>query len=340
MKRSIPSPGSLARGWLHLVATCLASAVAGAQAPEVPPPPGKLVDVGGRRMHLLCSGSGSPTVVLEAGASSFAIDWSLVQPAIARTTRVCSYDRAGMGWSDVDTLGTGRSAAQDLHDLLRAAGERPPYVLVGASRGGLFIRDYQADRPADVAGMVFVDPSTEDRLFTEIRGRTVLIAKVTAEELSATNPTSPVAVSRRRPQTGEPFDRLPPELYRTRIMLDERLIASFPDSVGPGIVASVREGERRLLARLDSLRTTTEHPLGDLPTVVLSRGSERNDEREAAHARVARLSTNAWHCVVESAGHEIHLFQPAVVIRAITEVVGAARGGSRLASVGCARLHR
>ena len=325
---------------LVVACMCVATTALHAQAPELPPPPGKLVEVGGRRMHVHCTGAGSPTVVLEAGASSFAIDWTLVQAGIARTTRVCSYDRAGMGWSDADTLGNRNGAAQDLHELLRAAGERSPYVLVGASRGGLFIRDYQADHPSDVAGMVFVDPSTEDRLFTMIQGRTVAIAKVSAEELSATNPTSNVAVQRRRPQTGEPFDRLPPELYRVRIMLDDRLIASLPDSVGPAIVASAREGERRLLARLDSLRTVSEFPLGDLPTVVLSRSSDRNDDREASHAAVARLSRNSWHCVVENAGHEIHLFRPAAVIRAITAVMDAARAGSPLSGDGCAGLHR
>src|SRR5688572_5833188 len=82
-----------------LTAFCCATGLA-AQQPDLAPAPGKLVDVGGRRLHLLCSGHGAPTVVLEAGASSFAIDWTLVQRELAKTTRVCSYDRAGMGWSD------------------------------------------------------------------------------------------------------------------------------------------------------------------------------------------------------------------------------------------------
>src|SRR5688500_11261242 len=84
---------------LGLALTCLAVAL-NAQQPDLPSAPGRLIDVGGRRLHMICSGEGSPTVVLEAGASSFAIDWTLVQRDVARTTRVCSYDRAGMGWSD------------------------------------------------------------------------------------------------------------------------------------------------------------------------------------------------------------------------------------------------
>src|SRR5688572_4575036 len=111
---------------------CVAVAL-NAQQPDLPPAPGRLIDVGGRRLHMICSGEGSPTVVLEAGASSFAIDWTLVQRDIARMARVCSYDRAGMGWSDALPASESAKDGQDLNRLLTAAGERPPYVLVGAS---------------------------------------------------------------------------------------------------------------------------------------------------------------------------------------------------------------
>src|SRR6185503_7396802 len=138
------------------------------------PPPGRLVDVGGRKLHVNCAGSGSPTVVLEAGASSFALDWSLVQPEIARTQRVCSYDRAGSGWSDPrPDVETPARIAADLHAALAAAGERPPYVLVGHSAGGLYVRLYQLEHPNEVVGLVLVDPATEDRLFTLFQGRAV-----------------------------------------------------------------------------------------------------------------------------------------------------------------------
>src|SRR3954471_24802761 len=88
---------------IFALAACVLAGRGAAQAPDIGPPPGRMVDVGGRRLHLLCSGSGSPTVVLEAGASAFAIDWTLVQNEIAGTNRVCSYDRAGSGWSDSST---------------------------------------------------------------------------------------------------------------------------------------------------------------------------------------------------------------------------------------------
>src|SRR5262245_22173179 len=153
-----------------LGAVCVVARLS-AQQPDIGPAPGRLVDVGGRKMHLLCSGQGSPTVVLEAGASAFAIDWTLVQQQVARTNRVCAYDRAGMGWSDASTPSTRRSVSADLHELLRAAGERAPFVLVGASLGGLYVRSYVAEYPDDVVGLVLVDPSSEDRLFTMVDGQ-------------------------------------------------------------------------------------------------------------------------------------------------------------------------
>lgn len=305
------------------VAICSLAVGLGAQQAALPPPPGKLIDVAGRRLHLLCTGQGGPTIVLEAGASSFAIDWTLVQGQGAAANRVCSYDRADMGWSD-PAPATG-STAGDLNTLLRAAGERPPFVMVGASRGGLLIRRYLLDHPDDVAGLIFVDPASEDRLFTMINGEAVPIASVTAEQLKTTFPTKPVPIPRRNPQTGPPFDRLPPDLYQLRIKLDERLIASAPDSVPPEFVASFQEAERQLLARLLATRSASQHPFGDRPTVVLSRGDEQNAEREKVHATLAQLSRNSRHTVVAGAGHEIHLFQPDVVVQAIADVVQAIR---------------
>jgi pimeloyl-ACP methyl ester carboxylesterase len=124
-------------------------------------PPGRLVDVGGRNLHLYCTGSGGPTVVLEAGASSGFYSFWEIQPRIP--FRVCSYDRAGLGFSD-PRPGRRVSAeiASDLHTLLERAGERPPFILVGHSLGGLFVRKYAELYPHEVAGMVLLDSAHED----------------------------------------------------------------------------------------------------------------------------------------------------------------------------------
>jgi pimeloyl-ACP methyl ester carboxylesterase len=125
------------------------------------PAPGKLVDVDGYSMYIDCTGSGSPTLILEAGGQNDSTIWNGVQHDLSKTTRVCSYDRAGFGWSD--TRPTTRDAdhiAAELHGLLLRAGIAGPIVLMGHSIGGIYIRDYVIHYPADVAGMVFVDSST------------------------------------------------------------------------------------------------------------------------------------------------------------------------------------
>jgi pimeloyl-ACP methyl ester carboxylesterase len=308
--------------WLRSSLVVLFTAALSAQS-GLPPPPGQLFDIGdGRRLHWLCSGLGSPTVILEAGASAFAIDWTLVQREVAKSHRVCSYDRAGMGWSDplpAEAIAAERDTP-DLHALLGAAKETPPYLLVGASNGGLQIRHYLAQFPAEVAGLVFVDPATEDRLFSMVRGEVFTIAEMTSDQVREGSPPWPVRIPKRPVQKGAPFDKLPPQVYQQRLLLDERLIASQPETLTPEQIFRVRDAERAALARLLAQRKTGT-PFGDRPTVVLSRGSERDTDREKSHADLAKLSTNGRHRVVPNAGHELHLFDPPSVIQAINETL-------------------
>src|SRR5690349_22698564 len=119
------------------------------------PAPGQLVDVGGYRLHIQCVGTGSPTVVLDAGLGGSSLDWSLVQPELGRSTRVCAYDRAGMGWSDLGPQPrTPRQIADELHTLLTNAGIAGPYVLVGHSLAGKNVRLFAQQYPAEVGAMV------------------------------------------------------------------------------------------------------------------------------------------------------------------------------------------
>ena len=122
------------------------------------PMPGQLIDVGGHRLHLNCTGSGSPTVVLEPGAGEMSSDLGWIAPAVARDTRVCVYDRAGRGWSEpADTPQDGAQIATDLHTLLQRGHVPGPYVLAGHSFGGLYVLTFAARYPDEVAGMVLVD---------------------------------------------------------------------------------------------------------------------------------------------------------------------------------------
>jgi pimeloyl-ACP methyl ester carboxylesterase len=141
------------------------------------PAPGTMYSVNGHRMHLYCTGAGSPTVVLDAGMGNDSLAWGKVQPELSKTTRVCSYDRAGMGWStpgpdprDADTI------ASELHALLQQAGVNGPIVLMGHSMGGINIRAYATHYPQDMVGLVFIEgasPLQEDRESAELRAQTL-----------------------------------------------------------------------------------------------------------------------------------------------------------------------
>ena len=128
------------------------------------PAPGVLVNIGDFSMHLYCIGSGSPTVVLDAGLGVLSLTWAPVQKRVAKTTRVCSYDRAGYAWSDsAPTPRTSQNIAANLHTLLANAGEKPPFVLVGHSFGGYNVRVFAHEHKAEVVGLVLVDSSHEEQ---------------------------------------------------------------------------------------------------------------------------------------------------------------------------------
>ncbi len=125
------------------------------------PPPGQIYAVDGYKMHMYCTGSGSPAIVLDAGLGDDAVTWAGVQPELAKTTRVCAYDRAGFGWSEAGPAPRDADhIAAELHGLLRQAKIGLPIVLMGHSIAGIYMRDYAAHYPEDLAGMVFVDGST------------------------------------------------------------------------------------------------------------------------------------------------------------------------------------
>src|SRR5436190_614794 len=135
-----------------------------AAAATPPKPPGKLVDLGGHRLHLCCTGKGSPTVVVENGLGDFSFDWILVQSRVSGFTRICTYDRAGYAWSDPGPRP--RTFAQlnlELRDALAKLGEKAPYVLVGHSFGGPVVRQYALTYPGEVVGMILVDSVHEDQ---------------------------------------------------------------------------------------------------------------------------------------------------------------------------------
>src|ERR1043166_103626 len=222
-------------GTLLLSSPGLAKAQGGVDGP--PAPPGRLVDVGGWRLHLNCTGEakpGAPTVILEAGVGDFSVEWSLVQPGVAGFARVCSYDRAGDGWSDLGPHPrTMHQIVYELHTLLERAGERPPYVLVGHSYGGWLVRLYQATYPAEVAGMVLVEAGADNPWRMLPDGRLLRAADLATGRpipaIQTSNPLResdipPAALRQMKaglpeaspPPNDPPRDRLPPLAQRMR----------------------------------------------------------------------------------------------------------------------------
>jgi pimeloyl-ACP methyl ester carboxylesterase len=186
------------RGLLGLVIGLVALAVIGviyqAFATEIYrriyPPPGELVDVSGHSLHLNCVGEGSPTVILESGSGANSTAWANIQPEAADNTRVCAYDRAGTGWSEPGPgPGDPQQIAGELHTLLGNAGIDGPYILVGHSFGGLYVRMYAYQYPNEVEGMVLVDSSHPEQSRRSAEAQAASEAS-SAEEFRATPETS------------------------------------------------------------------------------------------------------------------------------------------------------
>ena len=294
--------------------------------------PGRLVDIGGRRLYLYCSGSGGPTVVLAAGGGAFSIDWDLVQGRVAQTMRVCSYDRAGLGWSDPGPAEeTVEETVDDLHLLLRAAGETGPFILGGASISGIFIRAYQHLFPGDVAALVFLNSS--HRVGMRVNGKTALLWEFSEDELRSGFPLPPTATKGPPPtHEGDPFDRLPASLQAARLGFDVQLWEkSDPSRAGPASLLSWRKEFLREFEEQEAARGAAR-PLGSLPVVVVASDTNAIDPVRARRQMddLVSLSSNSIHIVAKGSGHEIHLYQPDVVVQALERAVRAVRKGARL----------
>lgn len=296
------------------------------------PPPGRLIDIGGRKLHLYCTGTGSPTVILMAGGGAFSIDWALVQPKVAQDTKACSYDRAGLAWSDPGPADeTVEQTVSDLHILLKNAGERDPYLLVGASIGGIYIQAYQRAFPKEVAGLVFTNSSNRIGWLLK-NGKGGLIWELSEEQIRSTFPLAASAKGPAPTSENDPFDRLPTDLRPVRFWLYYRLWQkSEPTKETADSALSWRKEFLKEFAETDASKN---HVLGALPVVVLSSDppaseSERHSRNQAG-PRLDFLSSNTLHVTAAGSGHEIHLYQPDLVAKTLTRAVSAIRNGTSL----------
>jgi pimeloyl-ACP methyl ester carboxylesterase len=297
--------------------------------PGAPPPIGRLVEVGGYRLHLACQGQGGPTVVMEAGIGETGLLWSLVQPAVAQRTRACVYDRAGLGWSDPSPRPrTAAVMVEELHRLLTTAEVPGPYVLVGHSFGGLLVRLYAARHPEEVAGLVLVDAAHQDQYrrapseILELLPQLQEQARQQLEALKALIVSGALDVS---------LLPVPPQLPAAAADTFRALVAASPKH----IEAFMAE-QQAVQAIHDEVAAANITSLGDLPLVVLSHDQPMampglapkvNQAYEQLwqqlQAQLAGLSSRGWLVVAQDSGHYIQLEQPALVIDAISEVVAA-----------------
>ncbi len=289
------------------------------------PPPGQQVDVGGYRLHIHCVGQGSPSVILDAAADMTSADWAWVQPEVARYTRVCAYDRAGMGWSDSGPSPRGASqVSAELHTLLVNAGVDGPYVLVGHSAGALYALRYAAEHPEDVVGMVLVDPGHPEM--------SVRIPELQAQDASD---RQLVGTMQFLSYLGVP--RL--------LGIGQANAQGLPPAqvAATGSFVATPTHWSTLLALIDATPTSYAEvrqvtSLGDLPLAVVSantawfsRGAAPDAARRTLnelHAELANLSTDHRHYIVDGATHASLLHQQddaQSVISAIEEVWTAAQ---------------
>ncbi len=308
-------------------------------------PTGKMVDVGGHLLHLNCLGNGRPTIVLEGGAAAgFSFDWALVQPAVARTSRVCTYDRAGYAWSDPGPEPrTLRQIAYELHAALHAAHEHGPFILVGHSLGALIVREFAYLYPNESTGFVFVDGTHENSpllLNNQVVHMRDLSRKRAIPEIQERVQGRPPAKPMRAAPDARldpPYDQLPgeeQELRKAALQGDYQRASRSEFDYLP-------EEMNEIWLR----RGTKVTPLDDKPLFVLSAATrtgtpppkvsaadwrQLNDEKAEQQADLSRLSRNTKVLASKQAGHEIHVYEPHLVIRAVEEVIQAVRTGHPL----------
>jgi pimeloyl-ACP methyl ester carboxylesterase len=281
------------------------------------PMPGELIDVGLYQLHLYCTGSGFPAVILESGLGDTYISWRKVQPKIAQFARVCSYDRAGLGFSDYTRHpSTSKYFAQELHTLLHNAGIPPPYVLVGHSMGGFTVRLYASLYRDEVAGMVLVDSSHPEQR-TRLPPALNDMDATWLREQEFMEFTMPFGIPR---------------------------LMGFCGSEGEVRAAecnfhTVRESVAELKAVSESAaEAATAGKLGDMPLAVLSEDPDQpqpdlpedllkpaSDAWQQMQTELAQLSTRSTRVIAKNSGHFIQFDRPDVVIEAVRKIVNQAR---------------
>lgn len=306
------------------------------------PRPGGMVDAGGRRLHVLTAGAGTPAVLFEAGIAASSVSWSHILPEIAKVARVCAYDRAGLAWSETDPRP--RTLAHILEDLdvvIAKSGIERPLVLVGHSFGCFVVCAYAARHPADVAGLVLVDPpaASEWREPTPSRRRLLQRGVRLAYVGGFLARFGAVRASLALLTGGAP--RVPGTLIKTlgptaarqlRHLVTQ--VRKLPREVYPAVQAHWSDpkcfralaGHLRVLQEAAAFMGALKR-LPDVPLVILSSGELPADQMQE-HRELAKLSSSGRHVVAAQSGHWIQFDEPRLVIEAIHDVLSQLTGSA------------
>ena len=297
------------------------------------PAPGKLIDVGGYKLHLQCEGTGNPTVVMESGLGDSSTIWAKVWPEVAKTTRVCVYDRAGLGWSEASPKPrTAKVIVEELHTLLTNANIPAPYLLVGHSIGGVYMRLFAHTYPNKVAGMVLVDSSHEEQTLRAPE------AFVTFEKVSTQKMIRQMEMFKPLAAMGL-FALFPSRVPADDLMPNDAKEAyQAMAAKGTGFLEALIAEVKTIEESMTQVRAANIKPLGDIPLIVLSRGQgalppdsglspevvKQFDEGWGQmQQEMAEMSSRGKRVVAEQSGHYIHLQQPEMVVEAIKDVIEA-----------------
>jgi pimeloyl-ACP methyl ester carboxylesterase len=303
------------------------------------PPPGRLVDIGGGRLHLMDAGQGSPTVIFESGIAASSLNWTAIQAEVARFTRACTYDRAWLGWSDPASTRRVTSVLTDeLHSLLTEAHIPAPYVLVGHSFGGLLVQAYVVAHPDQVAGLVLIDPlpasewvhASGERLRIlrwgiRLSRRGALLARLGVVRFSLALLSGG---GRRIPKLVARLSSGRAESTLSRLVGE---VQKMPPEVWPMVQAHWCQPQAFLgmAEYFEALPESAQQAgaLGNLPQIpvtILSAGNSTPAQRAERDAMASR-SPRGKHVVVPDSRHWIHLDKPKVVLEAIREMVELVR---------------
>jgi pimeloyl-ACP methyl ester carboxylesterase len=283
---------------------------------------GQLIDIGGHSLHLRCTGSGSPTVLLEPGAGGMSSDLGWIEPAVARDSHVCVYDRAGRGWSEpTDTPQDATQIATDLHTLLDRGHAPGPYVLAGHSFGGLYVLTFAALYPDDVVGMVLVDSAapasaaTSEVTSTGEEDSYDLMGRVSALVSSSAR----LGLGRLIAQAD--YGGLPPR-SRDEARSRTATVGQARSTIDEYVQANSSSKAAAMLV-----------DFADKPLVVLTAGVGSNADWMTAQDHLATLSSNSAHRVIDGAIHAALLHDEqgaAATTEAILDVLSSIRSDEPL----------